>query len=286
MLIFSDLRYVEQQLLIRVALNILKETKDLCHTLANQWCKHYFDCLKEKVQSHRHPADSSPVAPLQGTQRSQAFRGWGSVLRLPCPARSADPTVWTPAFRLRPCSRSDTAASPCRCAGTVRIPGPSRRAHAPPHSRSRVRDRVRVLTWRSSKRCWNLGNSGGQRWQTDHYTRKSRKCPEPWPGLAYFRVEIRVRIVLPALKFQNKTKQTHNVTWARLKSEKNAPSWTAVPLTIPSGKWFLEGRGPNFQQHIFPFYLYQCRSIVFNLKDQNALNMVRFHNWQLTPAPW
>lgn len=32
MLIFLDLRYVEQQFLIRVAFNILKETKDLCHT--------------------------------------------------------------------------------------------------------------------------------------------------------------------------------------------------------------------------------------------------------------
>lgn len=83
------------------------------------------------------------------------------VPRLPCPSPSAGPTAWTPASRPRHGSRSDTAASPCRCAGTARIPGPSPRARVPPRSRSRVRDRVRVLTsWRSAQavklrhRCW------------------------------------------------------------------------------------------------------------------------------------
>ena len=73
---------------------------------------------------------------------------------LPCPARPAGPTVWTPAFHRRPCSRSGTAASPGRSSDTVRTPGPSPRAHAPPHTRSRVhvRDRDRGRTSCSSTR--------------------------------------------------------------------------------------------------------------------------------------
>lgn len=117
----------------------------------------------ETAQTHREALSCSlqPDAPQTCTltghthkQHPQRFsqsgdtsritdRGRGSLRPLPCPARSADPTVWTPAFRLRPCSRSDTAPSPGRSAGTVRTPGPSPRARAPPRTRSRDRDHDR-----------------------------------------------------------------------------------------------------------------------------------------------
>lgn len=143
MVIFRDLRYVEQQLLIRIALNILEDintsVKLQCRININITLVVYFYCEKKSAQSPTlHTADL----------------GRGSVSRLPCPARCAGPTAWTPACRLRRGSRSGTAASPCRYAGTARIPGLSPRARVPPRSRSRVRvrDRVRVLTsWSSAE---------------------------------------------------------------------------------------------------------------------------------------
>lgn len=80
-MIFWDLRYVEQQLLIRVALNILK---DIHISIRLQWIKKTtllssstssessmlyfvcFVCFIRKVHSHRHSTDNSPVAPPQG----------------------------------------------------------------------------------------------------------------------------------------------------------------------------------------------------------------------------
>lgn len=125
------------------------------------------------MHSHRHNTATAPWLRLD--------LGRGSAPRLPCPARCAGPTAWTPACRLRLDSRSGTAASPCRCAGTARIPGPSRQARALPHSRSRVHVRVRVralTSWRWAQAvsprygCWVKRKT----LRLDHDTKVKGKC--------------------------------------------------------------------------------------------------------------
>lgn len=100
--------------------------------------------LKDRNPPHLHSRRPC-IQPAHGG-RHDNWPGEGSLWPLPCPDRSAGPTAWTPAFRLRPCSRSDTAPSPCRSAGTVRTPGPSLRARVLPRTRSRGRGRDRAQT--------------------------------------------------------------------------------------------------------------------------------------------
>lgn len=100
---------------------------------------------------------------------------------LPCPARCAAPKVWTPVCRLRPCSRSDTAACPGRSAGTVRTPGPSPRVRALPHTRSRDRDH-RVHARVRTSWSWAMlfvkvtGGNKRQKWNLPTQTSPSRFC--------------------------------------------------------------------------------------------------------------
>lgn len=212
-MIFWDLRYVEQQLLIRIALNILK---DINISIRLQWIKkkHYhhhrhhrsrrccilFVCPVKKQKCTVTDTPQTTAAWLRRSER-RVDRDRDSVQRLPCPSRSAGPTAWTPASRLRLGSRSDTAASPCRCAGTARIPGLSPRARVPPRNRSRVRvrDRVRVLTsWRSAQavkprhRCWVR-----KLFDPTTTLRKVR----PYCAFSDFRVELQLKMILPVFTF-------------------------------------------------------------------------------------